>query len=251
MKELLELDAIERTSMACPALPLCGLAIGEAERTLPDCNRRIRALLDRLQFPHDFPLVVRAPPDVPTESWQHRSSGSRDVAASVARWRSAASSVCHSCCHTCLCMDSSQTRVAMLGAAGDTAYVHAESSNLLLHRALPARTVRPTGDRCHVLLVAGAHDGLPQRLRAAVHGGAGPGGGRRQQLPDLAGRLPGADAARGDVCRPRQDAGEPLLLTFSSLLSCLSIACCAQHPELLLQRSAAAGAAANWKPSGY
>ena len=59
MKELLELDAIERTSMACPALPLCGLAIGEAERTLPDCNRRIRALLDRLQFPHDFPLVVR------------------------------------------------------------------------------------------------------------------------------------------------------------------------------------------------
>ena len=47
--------------MACPALPLCGLAIGEAERTLPDCNRRIRALLDRLQFPHDFPLVVRFP----------------------------------------------------------------------------------------------------------------------------------------------------------------------------------------------
>jgi sulfite reductase (ferredoxin) len=61
VKELLELDAIERTSMACPALPLCGLAIGEAERTLPDCNRRIRALLDRLQFPHDFPLVVRVP----------------------------------------------------------------------------------------------------------------------------------------------------------------------------------------------
>ncbi len=60
MKELFELDAIERQSMACPALPLCGLAIGEAERTMPDVNRRIRALLDRLQFPPDFPIVVGA-----------------------------------------------------------------------------------------------------------------------------------------------------------------------------------------------
>ena len=34
--------------MACPALPLCGLAIGEAERGLPDVARRVRALLDKL-----------------------------------------------------------------------------------------------------------------------------------------------------------------------------------------------------------
>ena len=50
-KELFELDSIERLSMACPALPLCGLAIGEAERSIPDVNRRIRALLDRLGLP--------------------------------------------------------------------------------------------------------------------------------------------------------------------------------------------------------
>ena len=30
-KELFELDSIERLSMACPALPLCGLAIGEVK----------------------------------------------------------------------------------------------------------------------------------------------------------------------------------------------------------------------------
>lgn len=36
--------------MACPALPLCGLAIGEAERGLPDINNRIRALMNKLGF---------------------------------------------------------------------------------------------------------------------------------------------------------------------------------------------------------
>ena len=34
--------------MACPALPLCGLAVTEAERGLPDINIRIRALLTKL-----------------------------------------------------------------------------------------------------------------------------------------------------------------------------------------------------------
>ncbi len=34
--------------MACPALPLCGLAVTEAERGLPDINRRIRAMLDKV-----------------------------------------------------------------------------------------------------------------------------------------------------------------------------------------------------------
>lgn len=59
MKELLDLDSIERQSMACPALPLCGLAIAEAERTIPDINRRLRVLLDSLDFPAGFPIVVR------------------------------------------------------------------------------------------------------------------------------------------------------------------------------------------------
>ena len=45
--------------MACPALPLCGLAIAEAERTLPDVNARLRGVLDRLGFAKDEKFVVR------------------------------------------------------------------------------------------------------------------------------------------------------------------------------------------------
>jgi sulfite reductase (ferredoxin) len=54
-----ELDEIDRKSMACPALPLCGLAIGEAERGLPDINKRIRALMDKLGFAQEESFVVR------------------------------------------------------------------------------------------------------------------------------------------------------------------------------------------------
>ena len=39
VKDASEVDALERLSMACPALPLCGLAITEAERGLPDDQR--------------------------------------------------------------------------------------------------------------------------------------------------------------------------------------------------------------------
>ncbi|CAG9462856.1 unnamed protein product [Pedinophyceae sp. YPF-701] len=52
-------DAIELTSMACPALPLCGLAVTEAERTLPDVNAAIRATMTRVGLPEDEPLIVR------------------------------------------------------------------------------------------------------------------------------------------------------------------------------------------------
>mmetsp|Transcript_24672 Transcript_24672/g.79777 ORF Transcript_24672/g.79777 Transcript_24672/m.79777 type:complete len:673 (-) Transcript_24672:499-2517(-) len=41
-------DPIIRLSMACPALPLCGLAVTEAERYLPTMLRRVRLLLDHL-----------------------------------------------------------------------------------------------------------------------------------------------------------------------------------------------------------
>lgn len=44
------IDSLDRYAMACPALPLCGLAIGEAERGLPDINNRIRALMNKLGF---------------------------------------------------------------------------------------------------------------------------------------------------------------------------------------------------------
>ncbi len=53
------LDSIDRLSMACPALPLCGLAVTEAERSLPDVNRRLRALLDRVGLPQQQELTAR------------------------------------------------------------------------------------------------------------------------------------------------------------------------------------------------
>lgn len=53
-----DLDSLDRMSMACPALPLCGLAIGEAERGLPDVNRRVRALLQKVGMP-DETIVMR------------------------------------------------------------------------------------------------------------------------------------------------------------------------------------------------
>ena len=54
-----EWDPVESSSMACPALPLCGLAIGEAERGLPAVNERLRALLDKLGFERSEKFVVR------------------------------------------------------------------------------------------------------------------------------------------------------------------------------------------------
>ncbi|BAZ29249.1 sulfite reductase, ferredoxin dependent [Cylindrospermum sp. NIES-4074] len=39
---------LTRLSMACPALPTCGLAITESERAIPGILERIRALLDKL-----------------------------------------------------------------------------------------------------------------------------------------------------------------------------------------------------------
>ena len=56
---MIDIDGIDRLSMACPAMPLCGLAIGEAERAMPDINQRIRALLRRLGFDDSEQVVVR------------------------------------------------------------------------------------------------------------------------------------------------------------------------------------------------
>ncbi|MFQ3618551.1 MAG: sulfite reductase, ferredoxin dependent [Cyanobacteriota bacterium] len=53
-----EIDTLVRYSMACPALPTCGLAIAESERTLPSVLERIRALLDRVGLPDEH-FVVR------------------------------------------------------------------------------------------------------------------------------------------------------------------------------------------------
>jgi sulfite reductase (ferredoxin) len=41
-------NRLDKQAIACPALPLCGLAMSEAERGLPDVNARLVALLDRM-----------------------------------------------------------------------------------------------------------------------------------------------------------------------------------------------------------
>ena len=58
-RDVVDIDSLERTSMACPALPLCGLAVTEAERSLPDMLPRMRALLNRLGLEDLDGLVVR------------------------------------------------------------------------------------------------------------------------------------------------------------------------------------------------
>ena len=59
IKDKADWDPIEAGSMACPALPLCGLAIAEAERGLPDVNARMRTVLTRLGFEKTENFVVR------------------------------------------------------------------------------------------------------------------------------------------------------------------------------------------------
>nr|QPT54870.1 ferredoxin-sulfite reductase [Scenedesmus acutus] len=58
LTDVADLSGVDRLSMACPALPLCGLAITEAERGLPDVNKRVLALLNRLGL-GDEPITMR------------------------------------------------------------------------------------------------------------------------------------------------------------------------------------------------
>jgi len=51
-------DPLVANSMACPAMPLCGLAIGEAERGLPEVNARLRACMDKVGLGNES-FVVR------------------------------------------------------------------------------------------------------------------------------------------------------------------------------------------------
>ena len=48
-----EIDSLERYSMACPALPLCGLATAEAERVLPSILERMRNVLIKVGLPDE------------------------------------------------------------------------------------------------------------------------------------------------------------------------------------------------------
>ena len=49
-RDIAEVDNLNRLSMACPAMPLCGLAITEAERGVVDLLASIRTVLTRLGF---------------------------------------------------------------------------------------------------------------------------------------------------------------------------------------------------------
>jgi sulfite reductase (ferredoxin) len=53
------IEPLMRYSMACPALPTCGLAITESERALPGIIERIRTLLDKLGL-QDEHFVIRS-----------------------------------------------------------------------------------------------------------------------------------------------------------------------------------------------
>jgi septum site-determining protein MinD len=54
VKMIEDIDPFTRKSIACPAFPLCGLAMTEAERVQPDINRRLVA---QLKETHDIILV--------------------------------------------------------------------------------------------------------------------------------------------------------------------------------------------------
>ncbi|CAL0304334.1 unnamed protein product [Lupinus luteus] len=52
-------DPLNITAMACPAFPLCPLAITEAERGIPDILNRIRAVFDKVGLKYNESVVVR------------------------------------------------------------------------------------------------------------------------------------------------------------------------------------------------
>jgi sulfite reductase (ferredoxin) len=54
----LKIDTLVRYSMACPALPTCGLAVTESERVAPSVNERFRVLMDKLGLPEEQ-FVIR------------------------------------------------------------------------------------------------------------------------------------------------------------------------------------------------
>jgi sulfite reductase (ferredoxin) len=52
-----EIDPLVRYSMACPALPTCGLAVTESERVLPSILERIRLLLTRVGLEQEHFMI--------------------------------------------------------------------------------------------------------------------------------------------------------------------------------------------------
>ncbi|MBF2027722.1 MAG: sulfite reductase, ferredoxin dependent [Oscillatoriales cyanobacterium C42_A2020_001] len=52
-----QIDSLVRDSMACPALPTCGLATTESERVMPSILARIRTLLDQVGLPDEHFII--------------------------------------------------------------------------------------------------------------------------------------------------------------------------------------------------
>merc|ERR1711971_1464428 len=57
IKLLEDIDPLARLAIACPALPLCGLAQTEAERRMPEYLDRIRSLLDKMSLADEEILI--------------------------------------------------------------------------------------------------------------------------------------------------------------------------------------------------
>ncbi|XP_052187376.1 sulfite reductase [ferredoxin], chloroplastic-like [Diospyros lotus] len=53
------IDPLNLTAMACPAFPLCPLAITEAERGIPDILKRIRGVLEKVGLKYNESIVIR------------------------------------------------------------------------------------------------------------------------------------------------------------------------------------------------
>ncbi|KAL8099578.1 hypothetical protein AgCh_032004 [Apium graveolens] len=52
-------DPLNVTAMACPAMPLCPLAITEAERGIPDILKRVRAVFEKVGLKYSESVVIR------------------------------------------------------------------------------------------------------------------------------------------------------------------------------------------------
>ncbi|GAB2277025.1 transcriptional regulatory protein [Dionaea muscipula] len=52
-------DPLNITAMACPALPLCPLAVTEAERGIPDMLKRVRAVFEKVGLQYNESIVMR------------------------------------------------------------------------------------------------------------------------------------------------------------------------------------------------
>ncbi|XP_073301229.1 sulfite reductase 1 [ferredoxin], chloroplastic-like [Primulina huaijiensis] len=52
-------DPLNLTAMACPAFPLCPLAVTEAERGIPDILKRIRAVFEKVGLKYNESVVIR------------------------------------------------------------------------------------------------------------------------------------------------------------------------------------------------